>query len=121
MIAKQCEAKYSYDYRSDLVNIEVDKQYNHGMSIYLDVGVYLDLDENYIPVNLEIVDAAGRMGIDKDCLINPDGHVNITITDEIIDVAVIFKFKEDNEYLQLNAVNTSNIPNIETNFALVTN
>lgn len=119
MIVKRFDAEYSYDYRLDLANIEVQHDYNHKKSIYLDVGVYLDLDENDFPVNLEIVDVAGRMGIDKDCFVNPDGQVNITITKDIIKVEVIFKFKKDMEYLQLDAVNNLNIPNTEINLALV--
>lgn len=119
MVVKKLDAECTYDYRLDLANIEVKHDYNHKKSIYLDVGVYLDLDENDSPVNLEIVDVAGRMGIDKDCFINPDGHVNITITKDIIDVEVIFKFKKECEYLQLNAVNNLDIPNTEINLALV--
>lgn len=119
MIAKKFDAKYDYDYRLDLVNIEIDKDYIHGMSVYLDVGVYLDFDENCLPVNLEIVDAAGRLGIEKEYLVNPDGQVNIVISDELIKVEVIFDIKKQNECLQLNVVNNFNIPNTETNFALV--
>ena len=119
MIVKKFDAEYTYDYRLDLANIEVKHDYNHKKSIYLDVGIYLDLDEDDTPVNLEIVDVAGRMGIDKDCFIDPEGQVNITITEDIINVEVIFKFKKESEYLQLNTINSLNIPNTEINLALV--
>lgn len=119
MIVKKFDAEYTYDYRLDLLNIEVKHDYAHKMSVYLDVGIYLDLDENYTPVNLEIVDVAGRLGIDKNCFLNPDGDVKITITEDIIKVEVIFKFKKEIECLQLNTVNNFDIPNTEINLALV--
>ena len=31
MVTQQFDAKYSYDYGLDLVNIEVEELYNHGM------------------------------------------------------------------------------------------
>ena len=119
MIVKKFDAEYTYDYRLDLVNIEVKHNYVHKMSVYLDVGIYLDFDENYNPVNLEIVDVAGRLGVDKNCFLNPDGDVIITVTNAIINVEVIFKFKKEVEHLQLNAVNNLDIPNTEINLALV--
>lgn len=119
MISKKLDAEYTYDYRLDLANMEVKQDYNCKKSIYLDVGVYLDLDENDVPVNLEIVDVAGKMGINKECFINPDGRVNITITKDVISVEVFFKFKKESECLQLNTINSLNIPNTEINLALV--
>lgn len=85
----------------------------------MDIGTYLDVDETDNPANLEIVDVAGRMGIDKDCFISLGGQVNIAITEDMINVEVVFKFKNEMECLQLNAINDFDIPNGEINFALV--
>lgn len=119
MNIKQFEANYVYDCELDIVNIEINEEYVHKKTIELEFGVFLDFDENYIPVNIEIISASKIIGVDKCCLKNPDGCVNIVIGSNVIDVELIFKFDEENESLQLNALNEFQIPNSETNFALV--
>lgn len=119
MNIKKFEAEYSYDYELDVVNIEINREYVHKKSIDLDFGVFLDFDENNLPVNLEIVSASKRIGIEKKCLINPDGNVNITISDHLIEVEVTFVFEKEYESVQLTALNGFGFPNSETNFALV--
>ena len=44
-------------------------------------------------MNLEIVSASKIVGIEKDCPINPNGHVNIIIGNDFIQVEVTFKLK----------------------------
>ena len=119
MIIKQFEANYVYDSELDIVNIEINEDYVHEKTIELEFGVFLDFDENYIPVNIEIISASKIIGVDKGCLKNPNGDVNIVIGNNIIDVELIFKFDDEKESLQLNALNVFKIPNSETNFALV--
>ncbi|MBQ2653749.1 MAG: hypothetical protein IJF83_09335 [Methanobrevibacter sp.] len=116
---KEFEAEYTYDYQLDVINIEVKQEYIHNKSIELEFGVFLDFDEDYIPVNLEIVSASKVMGVEKDCLINPKGNVNIVIRGNTIDVEVIFNFKKNNESLQLITLNDCGFPNSQTSFALV--
>lgn len=119
MNIKKFEAEYTYDYELDVVNIEINKEYVHEKSIDLDFGVFLDFDENNLPVNLEIVSASKIIGIEKECLLNPDGNVTITVSDDLIDVEVTFKFENETETIQLTTLNGFGFPNSETSFALV--
>ena len=95
------------------------KKYKYQESIDLEVGVYLDFDENYFPVNLEIIDASKRIGVNKEFLTNPSGNVKIIIEKESIDVEVIFENNDERGFLNLNTFGEDYIPNIKTNFALV--
>ena len=72
MPIKEFEAEYTYDYDIDVVNIEIKQDYNHEKSIDLAFGVFLDFDNNFLPVNLEIVSTSKIIGVKKDCLINPN-------------------------------------------------
>ena len=119
MHIKEFEAEYTYDYDLDVVNIEIKNDYIHGKSIDLAFGVFLDFDENFLPVNLEIVSASKIVGIEKKYLINPNGHVEIIIGNDIIKVEVTFKFNDANECVQLTALNDYGFPTSQTNFAIV--
>ena len=50
MNTKEFEAEYTYDYNLDVVNVEIKDEYVHEKSIELDFGVFLDFDENGIPL-----------------------------------------------------------------------
>lgn len=118
MQIKELEAEYTYDFNLDIVNIEVKKKYIHKKSIELAFGVFLDFDEDYLPVNLEIISASKILNITKDSLINPDGNVTITVNKDVVNVEVIFKFKNENESVKLTTLNDLGCPNSETCFAL---
>ena len=66
MHIKEYEEEYTYNYDLDVVNIEIKEEYVHEKSIDLAFGVFLDFDENYLPVNLEIVSASKILNIKKD-------------------------------------------------------
>lgn len=119
MPIKEFEAEYTYDYDIDVVNIEIKQDYNHEKSIDLAFGVFLDFDDNFLPVNLEIVSASKIIGVEKDCLINPNGNVNIIIGNELIEVEVTFKFNDDNECIQLTALNDFGFPTSQTTLAII--
>ena len=118
MHIKEYEEEYTYNYDLDVVNIEIKEEYVHEKSIDLAFGVFLDFDENYLPVNLEIVSASKILNIKKDCLINPDGNVTITVGKEVVKVNVNFKFKNETESIRLNALNDFACPICETVLAL---
>ena len=119
MDIKQFEAKYSYDFDLDVVNIEINEKYNHEKTIELSFGIFLDFDENFLPVNLEILSASKIIEVEKECLINPDGNVNIIVGSDIVEVKVTFQFSHENQSIQLNALNELKFPNSKTTFALV--
>lgn len=119
METKKFEAEYTYDSHLDVVNIEIKKEYVHKRSIDLAFGVFLDFDDNCLPVNLEIVSASKIIGVEKESLINPDGDVTIVIGEDIVKVDVVFKFKNNDESLQLTALNDFDFPASQTSFALV--
>lgn len=119
MNIKQYNAKYTYDYDLDIVNIEIDEEYTHKKTIDLSFGVFLDFDANYNPVNLEIISASKIIGVEKECLQNPDGNVNVIIGSDVVDVKVTFQFKNERESIKLSALNEFEIPNSQTCFAIV--
>ena len=65
MNIKEYEAEYTYDYDIDVLNIEINRQYTHEKSVDLAFGVFLDFDEELLPVNLEIVSASKIIGMKK--------------------------------------------------------
>lgn len=118
MQIKEFVAEYTYDTNLDIVNIEVKKEYIHQKSIELEFGVFLDFDENYLPVNLEIISASKILDINKENLVNPDGNVTITIGKDIVNVEVVFKFKNEDESIKLTTLNDFGCPSSQTSFAL---
>ena len=62
---KEYEAKYAYDDALDIVNISIEEEFKYNGSIELEFGVFLDFDENDLPVNLEIISASKIMNMDK--------------------------------------------------------
>ena len=91
MEIKRLNAEYTYEPELDIVNIKVLKEYDYQESVDLDVGVFLDFDKNYFPVNLEILSASKRLNVEKDSLINSAGDVNIIIHSDLIKLDVYFK------------------------------
>ena len=121
MRIKRMDANYTYDSELDIINIQVKQEYTYHESIDFDVGVFLDFDDSYFPVNLEIVDASRRIGVEKEFFTSPDGNVTILIKDDSIEVNVCFKNKSEGhvlKYVNKHFENQS-IPNLETDFALI--
>ena len=85
------------------------------------MGVFLDFDENNCPVNLEILSASKRIGIDKKFLINPNGNVSILINSDLITLGVYFEIDSEEYHLHYADKHIENlkINDLETNFALV--
>ena len=119
MRTEKYDAEYSYDYDLDVVNIEINKEYTHEKTIDLSFGIFLDFDEGKLPVNLEIISASKIIGIEKEFLLNPDGNVVVIIGEDIIEVEITFKFKNNDETLKLTALNDFEFPVCEISFALV--
>lgn len=55
----------------------------------------------------------------KKYLVNPNGHLEIIIGNDIIKVEVTFQLKNENECVQLTALNDYGFPTSQTNFAIV--
>ena len=95
MKIKQLDAEYTYDFNLDIVNIQVKQEYDYTQSIDLDVGFFLDFDENDFPVNLEILSASKRLDIEKELLVSPEGNVKIVICSDMIDLDVNFLINDE--------------------------
>lgn len=119
MEIKQLDAEYTYDYDLDIVNIKVKQDYNYNESIDFEIGVFLDFDDNYFPVNLEILSASKRLNIEKEFLIKPDGNVNILINSDLIKLDIYFKNDLEEHVLHYINKHTDNlkIDDMETKFA----
>ncbi len=117
MDIKKYEAEYTYDYNLDLINIEIKDEYTHKKSLELSFGVFLDFDDNNLPVNLEMLSASKILNIEKDFLINPNGNVTITISKDIIEVGITFELINDS--LQFTTLNQYGFPNSQSSFAII--
>jgi uncharacterized protein YuzE len=115
---KQLYVTCDYDYKVDAIDIDVIGDYNYKETVELGNGVYLDFDENNIPVALEILSASKILNIDKKNLINPEIHMIITINNDLIRVEVEFIYiihnKKISESMTNKVANNYNIPSIET-------
>lgn len=121
MKIKQLDAEYTYDFDLDIVNIQVKQEYVYRESIDLDVGFFLDFDENDFSVNLEILSASKRLDIEKELLFNPDGNVKIIISSDLFELDVNFLINDKNyvlHYFDRHGENLK-IADTETSFALV--
>ena len=119
MIHEEYDAVYNYFSDIDVVNIEISQMYNHGFSVELGFGIILDFDENYLPVNLEILSASKVINVDKKMLCNPNGDVKIYVGEDIISVEIVFKFENNDETLKFKSLNDLSVPVSQTNFSLV--
>lgn len=105
---------YAYDYELDVLNIHVPDAVGYKESARLDVGIYLDFDENSNPSNLEIVDASGILGVSKEYLKNPQCKVEISINKDLINVRMILSYNENVENVfDKNIINEFNIPEMD--------
>lgn len=121
MKLKRMDAKYEYDSELDIIDIKVKQKYKYKESIDLDVGAYLDFDESYFPVSLEILDASKRINVEKEFFNAPDGNVVIIIKDDLVKVDVYFNNNNQKHALYFSNKHFENqvIPNLETDFALI--
>jgi uncharacterized protein YuzE len=121
MSIDEFEVEYTYDWDLDIVNIKLKKEYVYRESVDLDVGVFLDFDENDFPVNLEILSASRRLNMDKELLIDPTGNVKIVINSDLIDLDVNFVINGKSHVLHYLDRHSENIKitDAETSFAIV--
>jgi uncharacterized protein YuzE len=121
MIIKQLDAEYTYDFDLDIVNIQVKQEYIYRESVDLDVGVFLDFDENDFPVNLEIISASKRLNVDKKLLTKPDGDVKIIINSDLIELDVNFLINNKHYLLHYVDRHSENlkISDTQASFAIV--
>lgn len=121
MKTKHVDVEYSYDHDLDIVNIKVRQDYAYRESIDFDVGVFLDFDIDDCPVNLEILSASKRLGIERDCLINPSVNVAISISADVVTLDVCFEIDGKKHVLHYVDEHDENLKlnNLETEFALV--
>ena len=121
MKIEQLDAEYRYDFDLDIVNIQVKQEYVYRESVDLDVGVFLDFDENDFPVNLEVLSASKRFNVKKELLINPGGDVKIVVSSDVIELDVNFTINNKNYILHFTDKHRENlkITDTETSFALV--
>jgi len=110
--------EYNYDYKYDLIDIHKKGKFNHGKTIELDNGVYLDFDENNVPFALEFISASKILDTEKRNLTSPGINVAILVTDDMIHVEAIFEYKIHEKpadvSIKKDIINDYNIPKMET-------
>ncbi|WP_405265027.1 DUF2283 domain-containing protein [Methanobrevibacter sp.] len=65
MEIKEYNAEYTYDSNLDVINIEVKHDIPHKETIELEFGVFLDFNQNDLPINIEIISASKIINADK--------------------------------------------------------
>lgn len=115
---KSFKLNYIYDYDNDLADITVNNDFRYKKSIELDKGIILDLDENCIPIAIELISASKILCIDKKHLISPDINILIKVNNELIKFEIKFTYfiheDECDIFIKQNIANNYGIPSIET-------
>ena len=119
MEIKEYDAEYTYDGNLDVINIEVKQDVPHKETIELEFGVFLDFNQNDVPINLEIISASKIINVDKKSLCNPNGNVTVIVGADVIEVNVLFKFENGDELVNFKVLNDLPFSVSETNLALV--
>lgn len=119
MEIKEYDAEYTYDSNLDVINIEVKQDIPHKETIELEFGVFMDFNQNDLPINLEIISASKLINADKKSLCNPNGNVTVIVGSEVIEVNVLFKFEDGDELVNFKVLNDLPFSVSETNLALI--
>lgn len=116
MHTKKLEVQYTYDPQRDILNIEIKKDYKHNKTIELSFGVFLDFDDENLPVNLEIISASKVLETERKSLINPKVNIDISVSQYRIDVDISLENKK--EIMGFADSNSYGFPDSQTSFAL---
>lgn len=119
MEIKEYDAEYTYDSNLDVINIEVKQDIPHKETIELEFGVFMDFNQNDLPINLEIISASKLINADKKSLCNPNGNVTVIVGSDVIEVNVLFKFEDGDELVNFKVLNDLPFSVSETNLALI--
>ena len=119
MEIKEYNAEYTYDSNLDVINIEVKQDIPHKETIELEFGVFLDFNQNDLPINIEIISASKIINVDKKSLCNPNGNVTVIVGSDLIEVKILFKFENGDELVNFKVLNDLPFSVSETNLALV--
>lgn len=115
---KEYDIDYKYDDKYDIFDIDIKEDYNYDSTIKLDEGVFLDVDDNNIPVALEILDASKVTNIDKKNLTKSDVEIIYLVTSESIHVEIKFSYplhsKAIDKSIEKNIANEYNLPTMKT-------
>ena len=111
------EVDKNYDYSLDICTITVKDDFNFGKSLEIEDGVILDLDENNIPISIEILDISLRLGIEKSEIKSSDVSMKILCSEDILEITIDFYYKieekEFNQTFDSKIVNKFNIPSMQ--------
>ena len=86
---------YIYDWSLDLLNFSCVEPFKFKRSIEIDEGIFLDFDENGLPVALELIGASKILHVQSKRLIDSDFKVHIQISKSLtkIEIKVSFSIK----------------------------
>ena len=107
------EVDKNYDYSLDICTITVKDDFNFGKSLEIEDGVILDLDENNIPISIEILDISLRLGIEKSEIKSSDVSMKILCSEDILEITIDFYYKEFNQTFNSKIANKFSIPSMQ--------
>ena len=101
--------RYTYDLAFDLVDFSCDEDFKFKRSVMVDEGIFLDFDENGMPVALEIIGASKIFHVHRKQLLEPDFKVHVEVTRELIKTEIRLTHFIDRRKYEVNVQNE--IPN----------
>ncbi|KAF5039948.1 hypothetical protein DSECCO2_538540 [anaerobic digester metagenome] len=122
MVVKEFEIEEHYDPVADSLYIRIIDDYEYRESIDMGENVILDFDKNHVPVALEIVDASKKLNLNPFSLKRMvEVTMQIRIKEEAIELHATLSVPVHNKQLEkpvdITAINDTDIPQIQTNFA----
>ena len=116
--------KYDYDLQNDSLFTYINDDYIYDHSIELNDNIILDLDKDYKPVAIEVLDASKIFKTTKVSINNLSSFkVNIKINDKLIELTMTLTVKVHNkpceQEIESCLVNDMNIPSLNAELGIV--
>ena len=89
---KSVKFSYIYDFAFDLVDFSCEGEFRFKRSVELGEGIFLDFDENDLPVSLELIGASKILGVHRKHLNNPKFKVHVMISENSIKTEISMKY-----------------------------
>ncbi|MCC7558364.1 MAG: DUF2283 domain-containing protein [Methanobacteriaceae archaeon] len=114
-----------YDVQNDVLYLRIKDDYKYKESIEIEDNIIVDLDVNYRPVALEIVEATSILDVSKFSLkklIKWDMYIKIDEYSIRINASFIVpvRHKKVEKPITAKTMNDINLPNIQTHYDLAT-
>lgn len=98
---KSVKFSYIYDFAFDLVDFSCEREFKFKRSVKLGEGMFLDFDENDLPVSLELIGASKILGVHRKHLNNPKFKVQVAISENSIKTEISVQYSIHQEQFEV--------------------